>query len=38
MRLKDLPLRLFHGGDGPSFDRRRLIEIADAYLRGSEAG
>ena len=31
-RLLRLPVRLAHGGHGPSFDRRRLRAIAEAYL------
>ena len=31
-RLRELPARVVHGGHGASFDRTRLIEIADAYL------
>jgi glyoxylase-like metal-dependent hydrolase (beta-lactamase superfamily II) len=32
-RLIDLPVRLGHGGHGPSFDGTRMREIATAYLR-----
>ncbi|TPK33890.1 MBL fold metallo-hydrolase [Mesorhizobium sp. B2-5-4] len=32
-RLLDLPVRVGHGGHGPSFDGRRMREIASAYLR-----
>jgi glyoxylase-like metal-dependent hydrolase (beta-lactamase superfamily II) len=32
-RLKELPVRIAHGGHGPSFGRERLIAIADDYLR-----
>ncbi|TRC95850.1 MBL fold metallo-hydrolase [Mesorhizobium sp. WSM4303] len=32
-RLIDLPVRLGHGGHGPSFDGKRMREIATAYLR-----
>ncbi|MES0024006.1 MULTISPECIES: MBL fold metallo-hydrolase [unclassified Mesorhizobium] len=32
-RLLDLPVRLGHGGHGPSFDGNRMREIATAYLR-----
>jgi glyoxylase-like metal-dependent hydrolase (beta-lactamase superfamily II) len=31
-RLLDLPIRIGHGGHGPSFDGRRMREIASAYL------
>jgi len=31
-RLRHLPVRIAHGGHGPSFDRARLIEIANGYL------
>ena len=31
-RLRDLPVRVVHGGHGASFDRTRLTEITDAYL------
>jgi glyoxylase-like metal-dependent hydrolase (beta-lactamase superfamily II) len=31
-RLRELPARVVHGGHGGSFDRVRLVEIADAYL------
>lgn len=34
-RLLDLPVRIAHGGHGPSFDGQRLRAIAEAYLRGS---
>lgn len=38
-RLRELPVRLVHGGHEPSFGRARLIELADAYLsrRGGRA-
>jgi len=32
-RLLDLPIRIGHGGHGPSFDGARMREIASAYLR-----
>jgi hypothetical protein len=35
-RLLDLPIRIGHGGHGPSFDRTRMREIASAYLRRRE--
>ncbi|MCA0028871.1 MULTISPECIES: MBL fold metallo-hydrolase [unclassified Mesorhizobium] len=31
-RLLDLPIRIGHGGHGPSFDGERMREIASAYL------
>ncbi len=31
-RLLDLPIRVGHGGHGPSFDGERMREIASAYL------
>ncbi len=31
-RLLDLPIRIGHGGHGPSFDRARMREIAAGYL------
>ena len=31
-RLLDLPIRIGHGGHGPSFSRKRMREIAGAYL------
>lgn len=31
-RLRELPARVVHGGHGASFDRSRLVEIADAYV------
>lgn len=34
-RLLDLPIRIGHGGHGPSFSRRRMIEIAADYLRNA---
>ena len=32
-RLLDLPIRIGHGGHGPSFDGKRMREIATAYIR-----
>ena len=32
-RLRELPVRVVHGGHEASFGRERLIEIADAYLK-----
>ncbi|CCV09916.1 MBL fold metallo-hydrolase [Mesorhizobium sp. STM 4661] len=32
LRLLDLPVRIGHGGHGPSFDGKRMREIALAYL------
>lgn len=32
-RLENLPARVVHGGHDPSFDGRRLKELAHAYLR-----
>ena len=31
-RLRELPVTVVHGGHEPSFDRRRLVEICDAYI------
>jgi glyoxylase-like metal-dependent hydrolase (beta-lactamase superfamily II) len=31
-RLRDLPVRVVHGGHCPSFGRERLVELIDAYL------
>jgi glyoxylase-like metal-dependent hydrolase (beta-lactamase superfamily II) len=38
-RLRDLPVRMVHGGHDDSFGRNRLIEMVDYYLelRGDEA-
>lgn len=36
-RLLDLPIRIGHGGHGPSFSRQRMVEIASDYLRRIEA-
>ena len=35
-RLADLPIRIGHGGHGPSFSRTRMHEIAGNYLRKAE--
>jgi glyoxylase-like metal-dependent hydrolase (beta-lactamase superfamily II) len=32
-RLRELPVEVVHGGHCPSFGRRRLVELCDAYLR-----
>ena len=32
-RLKQLPVRVVHAGHDPSFDRERLIQIVDSYLK-----
>lgn len=32
-RLRELEVSVVHGGHGESFDRKRLCEIADGYLR-----
>jgi len=31
-RLRELPVRVVHGGHDPSFGRHRMIELIDAYL------
>jgi glyoxylase-like metal-dependent hydrolase (beta-lactamase superfamily II) len=31
-RLRDLPVRVVHGGHRPSFGRERLVELVDLYL------
>ena len=31
-RLRELPVRVVHGGHEPSFDGARLVELCDAYL------
>ena len=36
-RLRELPVRVVHGGHEPSFGRPRLIKIADAYLDRHDA-
>jgi glyoxylase-like metal-dependent hydrolase (beta-lactamase superfamily II) len=36
-RLRELPVRVVHAGHDPSFDRDRLRELADAYIRRREA-
>ncbi|HEY4191966.1 MAG TPA: MBL fold metallo-hydrolase [Mesorhizobium sp.] len=35
-RLLSLPIGVGHGGHGPSFSRRRMIEIANEYLNRSK--
>lgn len=35
-RLLDLPIRVGHGGHGPSFDRARMRAIASDYLKRTE--
>jgi glyoxylase-like metal-dependent hydrolase (beta-lactamase superfamily II) len=35
-RLRELPVRVVHGGHEPSFGRERLVELADAYLARRE--
>lgn len=37
-RLLDLPIRIGHGGHGPSFDQARMRAIARAYLDRPERG
>jgi glyoxylase-like metal-dependent hydrolase (beta-lactamase superfamily II) len=37
-RLLDLPIRIGHGGHGPSFDGRRMREIATAYIEQTAEG
>jgi glyoxylase-like metal-dependent hydrolase (beta-lactamase superfamily II) len=32
-RLRELPVTVVHGGHDPSFGRKRLVELCDAYLR-----
>jgi glyoxylase-like metal-dependent hydrolase (beta-lactamase superfamily II) len=36
-QLRELPVRVVHGGHEPSFGRERLIEICDAYLAARQA-
>jgi glyoxylase-like metal-dependent hydrolase (beta-lactamase superfamily II) len=36
-RLRDLPVRVVHGGHDPSFGRERMTEICDAYLKLRDA-
>lgn len=36
-RLLDLPIRIGHGGHGPSFTRQRMREIASRYLEGANS-
>jgi len=38
LRLRELPVRVVHGGHENSFGRDRLREIADHYLRAWESG
>ncbi|UVC15904.1 MBL fold metallo-hydrolase [Mesorhizobium onobrychidis] len=35
-RLLDLPIRIGHGGHGPSFNAKRMREIANSYLRRTD--
>ncbi|MER8482733.1 MBL fold metallo-hydrolase [Mesorhizobium sp. M1322] len=35
-RLLNLPIRIGHGGHGPSFDAKRMREIASGYLRQTD--
>ena len=37
-RLLDLPIRIGHGGHGPSFSRERMREIASGYLGSAGKG
>lgn len=37
-RLRQLPVEVVHAGHDPSFDRRRLIELCDAYLAVRDPG
>jgi hypothetical protein len=32
-RLRDLPVRIAHGGHDDSFGRERLLELIDDYVR-----
>ena len=36
-RLRELPIKVAHGGHEPSFGRERMVEICDTYLRKWEA-
>lgn len=36
-RLLDIPIRIGHGGHGPSFDGKRMHDIATAYLGRTDA-
>jgi len=36
-RLRDLPVRVVHGGHRESFDRKRMIEIIHDYLTSLKA-
>lgn len=38
LRLLDLPIRICHGGHGPSFSRDRMHEIASRYLEDTGKG
>jgi hypothetical protein len=31
-RLRDLPVRIVHGGHFPSFGRERFVELIEEYL------
>jgi hypothetical protein len=31
-RLRDLPVRVVHGGHDPSFGRARMLELIEAYV------
>jgi glyoxylase-like metal-dependent hydrolase (beta-lactamase superfamily II) len=33
-RLRELPVRIVHGGHDDSFGRERLLELIDAYVAG----
>ena len=33
IRLRDLPVRIVHGGHDDSFGRERLFELIDDYVR-----
>jgi glyoxylase-like metal-dependent hydrolase (beta-lactamase superfamily II) len=37
-RLRDLPVRIVHGGHDPSFGRARLLELVDEYVTRRGAG
>ena len=36
-RLRELPVRVVHGGHYPSFGRERLHDLIDEYVRGRRA-
>jgi hypothetical protein len=36
-RLRDLPVRVVHGGHEPSFGRERMVAIIDSYLQSRDA-